>query len=133
MVGVAQSALAVLFAKPLISIYNSDPAVIAAGAWRLIIIASPYAIFGMADVLVGAIRGYGVPIAPMIINLLGTCGFRLLWIYFLDTSAVGVEWVYFAFPISWTLVKISLILFWIYLWRRDRMKWEAARQKYAEL
>ncbi len=131
-VGVAQSALAVIFAEPLISIYNSDPAVIAAGAWRLVIIAAPYAIFGMADVLVGAIRGYGVPIAPVIINLLGTCGFRLLWIYFLDTSAVGVEWVYFAFPISWTLVWISLILFWIHLWRRDRMKWEAARREYAD-
>lgn len=53
--GVAQSALAVCFAHPLISIYNSEPAVIAAGAQRMAIIAAPYAVFGMADVLVGAI------------------------------------------------------------------------------
>lgn len=129
--GVTQSALAVFFAEPLISIYNSDPAVIAAGAWRLGIIAALYAIFGMADVLVGAIRGYGVPIAPVIINLLGTCGFRLLWVHFLDTSKVGVEWVYCAFPISWTLILVALGVFWMHLWHRDRAKWEAAQQKYA--
>lgn len=128
--GVIQSALSVLFAEPLISIYNSDPAVIKAGAWRLGIIAAPYAIFGMADVFVGAIRGYGVPIAPVIINLLGTCGFRLLWVHFLDTSRVGVEWVYYAFPISWTLILTALSLFWIYLWRRDHAKWDSARQRY---
>ncbi|MCQ5130963.1 MATE family efflux transporter [Butyricicoccus faecihominis] len=117
--GVTQSALADIFARPLISIYNSDPAVITAGAERLVIMATPYVIFGCADVLVGAIRGYGYPIAPVIINLLGTCGFRLLWISLLDTSKVSVHWVYMSFPISWVLISLALIPFWIYLRRRE--------------
>ena len=130
--GVAQSALAVCFAHPLISIYNSEPAVIAAGAQRMAIIAAPYAVFGMADVLVGAIRGSGVPIAPVVINLLCTCAFRLLWIHFLDTGKVGVAWVYSAFPITWVLLFVALSVFWLFLWRRDRGKREAAKQKFQE-
>ena len=87
-IGVSLSALTVLLAHPLIGIYNGDPAVIQAGAERLYIVASVYVIFGIADVFVGAIRGCGVPIVPVIINLLGTCAFRLLWIAWLDTSWV---------------------------------------------
>ncbi|MGN1008204.1 MAG: MATE family efflux transporter [Butyricicoccus sp.] len=127
--GIAQSALTVCFAEPLIRIYNSDPAVIAVGARRLCVMAAPYAIFGMADVLVGAIRGYGVPIAPVIINLLGTCGFRLLWIHFLDTSKVGVQWVYSAFPISWVLLCAALAAFWLFLRYRDRAKFHPVLER----
>lgn len=118
--GLVQSALAVCLAEPLVGIYNQDPVVVAAGARRMVIIAAPYAIFGMADVLVGAIRGYGVAIAPVVINLLGTCGVRLLWVHFLDTSRYGVEWVYRAFPVTWVIIFVALGAFWLILWRKDR-------------
>ena len=117
-IGVSLSALTVLLAHPLIGIYNGDPAVIQAGAERLYIVASVYVIFGIADVFVGAIRGCGVPIVPVIINLLGTCAFRLLWIAWLDTSWYGVEWVYISYPISWMLILIALVPFWFHLRRK---------------
>lgn len=117
-IGVSLSALTVLLAHPLIGIYNGDPAVIQAGAERLYIVASVYVIFGIADVFVGAIRGCGVPIVPVIINLLGTCAFRLLWIAWLDTSRYGVEWVYISYPISWVLILVALVPFWFHLRRK---------------
>ena len=117
--GVSQSALAVEFSHQLVSIYNSEPAVIAAGVQRLRMVASLYVIFGAADVLVGAIRGYGIPIVPVIINLLGTCVFRLIWIGLLDTDAVGVGWVYLSYPVSWTIIAFVLALYWLHLRRRE--------------
>ena len=111
-IGIGLSALTVLLAHPLVGIYNSNPAVIQAGAERLYIVASVYVIFGVADVLVGAIRGCGVPIVPVVINLVGTCLFRLAWIAWLDTSRYGVEWVYFSYPISWVLILIALVPCW---------------------
>ena len=119
-IGISLSALTVLLAHPLIGIYNSDPAVIQAGAERLYLVASVYVIFGVADVFVGAIRGYGVPIVPVIINLLGTCAFRLAWIAWLDTSRYGVEWVYASYPISWVLILVALVPFWFHLRHRER-------------
>ena len=130
--GAGMAAIAVLFADPLLSIYTSDPDVIAAGAYRLVIMVVPYAIYGMADVLVGAIRGSGVPIAPVIINLLCTCVTRILWVSVLDTSTHGVQWVYYAFPVTWVLLFTVLSVFWAHLCHRNRDKRNAARLKYQE-
>lgn len=117
--GIAQSVLVVWFSHPLVSIYNNEAVVIEAGAVRLAVVASTYVIFGVADVFVGAIRGYGAPIAPVIINLLGTCAFRLVWIGLLDTSRVPVEWVYLSYPISWVLILLALIPCWVHLRRKE--------------
>ena len=119
-IGISLRALTVRLAHPRIGIYNSDPAVIQAGAERLYLVASVYVIFGVADVFVGAIRGYGVPLVPVIINLLGTCAFRLAWIAWLDTSRYGVEWVYASYPISWVLILVALVPFWFHLRHRER-------------
>lgn len=125
--GVAQSALAVALSHPLVGIYNSDPAVVQAGAVRLACVASLYVIFGVSDVFVGGLRGLGAAIAPVIINLLGTCAFRLIWVAVLDTSRVGVEWVYLSYPISWTLILLALAPFWAVLRRRQRLRRQASR------
>ncbi len=118
-IGLALSTIAVVFAAPLIGIYNEDAAVIAAGVERLHIVASVYILYGMSDVFVGAIRGHGVPIVPVVINLLGAVAFRLVWIAWLDTSVYGVEWVYYSYPISWVLILAALAPFWIYLRRKE--------------
>ena len=46
----------------------------------------PYFIYGMADVFVGAIRGTGHALSPVISTLLCTCLLRILWTLWLDTS-----------------------------------------------
>ena len=116
--GVVQSALVSLFARQLVSIYNSDPAVIQAGAERVWTVVPFYVIFGIADVLVGAIRGSGSPVAPVVVNLLATCGLRLLWVRLIDTSRFAVTWVYASYPVSWTALLLILVGFWLHLRRR---------------
>lgn len=121
-IGMAQSGLSVLLAHPLIAIFNSDPAVIDAGVYRLYLVASLYFIYGVADVLMGAIRGCGVAVAPMMINLLCTCAYRLIWIAILDTNIVKIGWVYLSYPISWVLLVVVLIPFWIHLYRKLKIE-----------
>lgn len=127
-VGVIQSGLIVAFSEELVSIYNTDPAVIEAGSRRLWTVATFYVIYGMADVLIGAIRGYGMPLAPVIINLLGTCLFRIVWIGLLDTSYHPVEYVYLSYPLSWAIILVALSGFWFWLCRREQDK-SALRQQ----
>lgn len=119
--GILQSIVVIFFAPQLISIYNADPAVVAEGSLRLWTVATLYVVFGLADVLMGAIRGYGIPIAPVVINLLGTCVLRIIWIQLLDTSRYGVEYVYLSYPITWIVILVALSGFWIYLrWKEKR-------------
>ena len=120
--GIAQSAAVSAFARPLVSIYNNDPAVIQAGAERIWTVVPFYVIFGVADVLVGAIRGCGSPVGPVVINLLATCVLRLLWVHFLDTSAVSVAWVYASYPVSWAVLMLALAVFWLF--KRKKLRAE---------
>ena len=110
--------VACVFSQPLLRIYNQDPAVVAAGTVRLYIAVAPYIIFGLADVLTGAIRGCGSPVRPVVINLLCTCVFRLLWIAAINTDTMPVTWVYASYPASWLVLLIALAVCWLRLYRR---------------
>lgn len=109
-----------VFADLFIGIYNTDPAVIAEGVRRLHVIVSIYLIFGYSDVLVGMIRGYGISLAPVIINLVTTCVARVIWIAILDIPRVSPVWVYMSFPLTWVLLFTVLVVYWTRLRKRVR-------------
>ena len=69
--------LAVFLGDSLLGIYSPSTEVIAAGMARLKIICTVYALCGVMDVLVGALRGIGYSVVPMIVSLIGACGLRL--------------------------------------------------------
>ena len=92
--------------------------VLVAGVERLRIVAAPYIIFGLADVLTGAIRGCGSPVLPVVINLLCTCALRLAWIALIDTSTMPARMVYLSYPFSWLALLVVLLICWVHLYRR---------------
>jgi putative MATE family efflux protein len=106
--GVILGNLAVYFGHTLLGIYSSNPEVIAAGMVRLKIICTVYALCGMMDVLVGALRGIGYSIVPMIVSLVGACGLRLLWIatVFQIPQYHTLRVVYLSYPITWTITML---------------------------
>ena len=72
---------AYFFGKYLLSAYNNEAEVISYGLIRLSIISTMYFLCGLMDVMVGAMRGIGYSILPMIVSLVGACGLRIVWIY----------------------------------------------------
>ncbi len=97
--------MAVFFGETLLGIYSPSAEVIAAGMRRVRIICSVYALCGVMDVLVGALRGIGYSIIPMIVSLVGACGLRLLWIatVFKIPEYHSLSTVYISYPITWTI------------------------------
>ena len=71
---------AYFFGKYLLSAYNNEAEVISYGLIRLSIISTMYFLCGLMDVMVGAMRGIGYSILPMIVSLVGACGLRIVWI-----------------------------------------------------
>ena len=121
-VGVVLGNLAVIFGEQLLSIYSNNPEVIAAGMVRLGIISRTYALCGIMDVMVGALRGIGYSIMPMIVSLVGACGLRLLWIatVFRIPEYHRIETVYLSYPITWIITfTVHIICF---IWARHRVK-----------
>ncbi len=117
-IGLAVSWIVIGLSQPLISLYNSDPAVIEIGKQRLLYICSVYFICGMMDVLVGQLRGIGSSIIPMFVTLGGVCGLRVLWIYFVCPIYPSLECVYLSYPITWTITALGLLICYLITMRK---------------
>ncbi|MBE6837564.1 MAG: MATE family efflux transporter [Ruminococcus sp.] len=109
--------LCYIFGQPLLSIYSGSSKVIQAGMSRLSIISATYAICGIMDVMVGALRGIGSSVVPMIVSVVGVCGLRLVWIgtIFQVEDFHRIETVYWSYPVSWILTFVAHSLCFIYL------------------
>ena len=103
--GIVLGNLAVFLGDTLLGIYSPSTEVIAAGMARLKIICTVYALCGVMDVLVGALRGIGYSVVPMIVSLIGACGLRLLWVatIFKIPQYHNLTTVYLSYPITWTI------------------------------
>lgn len=114
-----------IFGEPVLGMYSDNPMVIQAGLKRLSIICTTYALCGMMDCMVGALRGLGYSVMPMIVSLLGACAFRMAWIFifFQIDRFHTIDTVYFAYPISWTLtVSVHMICFLV-IRKKLKKKW----------
>ena len=107
---IAMSTAICVFGRQLLSLYIPDsPEAIAYGLFRFYNVGSLYFLFGMMDVLSGAIRGMGSSLVPMVICLLGACGLRILWV-----MAVFPLWrtpggLFLCYPISWIVTLMALL------------------------
>lgn len=120
-VGVVMGNLVVLFGETLLGVYTSSEEAIASGMIRLGIVCSTYALCGIMDVLVGALRGIGYSIMPMIVSLVGACGLRLLWLatVFQIPEYHVQETIYISYPITWTItLTVHAICF---IWARHKI------------
>ena len=115
-VGLVMGNAVYLFGRPLLGLYTDSAVVVEAGLKRLSVVCTTYALCGMMDVMVGALRGLGYSVMPMIVSLLGACAFRIVWIAFLFTIEQfhTICTIYYTYPISWTLtVSVHIICFLI--------------------
>ncbi len=114
--GVVFAVIYNVFSYELIDLYTNSEEVIKAGVTRLVIIATAYFLAGMMDVVVGAIRGLGYSVVPMIVSVFGICIFRVFWIFciFSQEQYHTIESIYYSYPISWILtLSVQLICYMV--------------------
>ena len=109
-IGCSMGVLGVIFKEALIGIFSTDPAVIEVGALRLTMILPTYFLCSLMDVTGGQLRGMGKSFLPMIVTLLGACGLRILWIFTFYPTNPTLEFLYWAYPISWGITFIVLFV-----------------------
>ena len=98
--------------RTLLGLYTEVSAVIDYGMIRMRVIMTTYLLCGIMDVLCGSLRGLGYGILPMIVSLLGACGFRVLWIYTVFAAHHDLTILYVSYPISWALTaSVHLLSF----------------------
>jgi putative MATE family efflux protein len=103
-----------LLGTPLLSIYSSDPAVIAAGKVRLFWVSGPYFLCGIMEILCGVMRGLGYAITPMVVSLSGACLFRIIWILTIFAWMPSIPMLLVSYPITWILTCCIHVVTYLY-------------------
>ena len=109
-VGFSIGVLAYGAGTSLLSIYSSDPEVIAYGMTRLQIIGLTYFTCGIMDTMVGSIRGIGYSVLPILVSLTGACLFRIIWIFTIFQWSHTLLTLYISYPASWVLTATAHIV-----------------------
>ena len=106
--------LAALFGHSLAGIYApGEEEVIAQAMVRLRYVCIPYCLCGVMDTMVGALRGVGYSVVPMVVSLLGACGLRLVWVATVFQSYHTPAVLYFSYPVSWAVTAGAHIVFFL--------------------
>lgn len=119
-----------VFGDKLLLLYASGEninAVIAAGVARLSIISATYVLCGLMDVGCGILRGMGKAIQPMVVSLLGSCVFRIVWVQTVCEWFPGqIMVLYISYPISWIVTAGVHYICCFYFYRRLMNKYRSA-------
>lgn len=102
----------ILFRKPLLSLYISEPNALQAGYTRIIYMLSLYFIYGSVEAGQGLLRGLNKSIQTTIISILGIGISRIVWIELVVPKSPRLETIFISYPISWLLTG-SVYLFLI--------------------
>ena len=113
---------AYFFGKYLLSAYNNEAEVISYGLIRLSIISTMYFLCGLMDVMVGAMRGIGYSILPMIVSLVGACGLRIVWIYTVFVKFRTLDILFISYPVTWTITFLSHLVCYYIVTRKYKDK-----------
>ena len=117
--GVTLGLLSCVFGPQMLSLFSTDPAVIAAGMERQVIVCAPYFLCGVMDVMTGALRGIGYSLLPMIVSILGACAFRLFWVFTIFAAYPTLTCLMLSYPVSWLLTFSVLLVIFLVLWKRS--------------
>ncbi len=103
------SGLILLFGHPLLSIFNTDPDVIAAGQIRLGYMFAAYLFSFTQESLSGYLRGFGVSFIPAACAVIGICGVRLTWIFTVFRQTPSFATVMQVYPVSLGITTLVIL------------------------
>lgn len=107
-----------IFRYPFLSLFTNDSAVIEAGSIRLSIMALSYALSAFMDCTTAASRGLGYSTVPTIIIIMGSCVFRVIWIYTIFAHFHTIASLYLLFPCSWILTATAEIIYFRKIYKK---------------
>lgn len=99
-----------LFGREFLSLFANDEAVIEAGLQRTRIMCFSYAVSAFMDSSIAACRGIGKSLVPTVIVIMGSCVFRVVWIYTVFAYFHTIPSLYLLYIFSWTITAIAEII-----------------------
>lgn len=111
-----------VFGRPLLGLYSSDPEVIELGMLRMNVMMIVYFTCATMNVYPGLTRGMGYSILPMICTLIGACLMRIVWLATFFAWNPTVNMLFACYPVTWTLAGLGQVGCFFYARRQIRKR-----------
>lgn len=120
-IGAALGLSLVVFGQAFLSLFTTEPAVAEAGMQRLLVMGLSYPISAFMDCTIAASRGLGRTIVPTFIVIMGSCVFRVIWVYTVFAFFGTLLSLYLLFVCSWTITAIAEGIYFVHIYK-EQMK-----------
>ncbi len=112
------SMLLVAFGTTFLGLFTRDSGVVEAGLIRLKVMGYSYAFSALMDCTIAASRGLGASVVPTVIVFLGSCVFRIIWVYTVFAYFHTIRSLYLLYIFSWTITGVAELIYFLHLYRR---------------
>ena len=119
-VGATFGILLLTFGRQFLGLFATDEPVIQAGLERIRIMWFSYMIAPFMDCTIAASRGIGKSGVPTVIVILGSCVFRVIWVYTIFAYFHTVPSLYLLYTFSWILTGVAEIIYFTVSFRKIR-------------
>ncbi|MBS7315299.1 MAG: MATE family efflux transporter [Clostridiaceae bacterium] len=119
-IGAALGLLLVLFGRQFLALFTTESAVIDAGMARLTVMGCSYALSAFMDCTIAASRGLGKSFVPTVIVILGSCVFRVIWVYTIFAYFHTITSLYLLYAFSWGITSVAEIAYFVHCYRKTQ-------------
>ncbi len=117
--GIVLGLLLVMFGREFLFLFTTEAAVAEAGMNRLTVMGFSYAISAFMDCSIAASRGLGKSLIPTVIVIMGSCVFRVVWVYTVFAYFGTIHSLYLLYAFSWSITAIAEIIYLAYCYKRQ--------------
>ena len=118
-VGAVCGLLLLFFGRSFLGLFANETAVIDAGMQRLRIMSFSYVVSPLMDASIAASRGLGRSVAPTVMVILGSCVFRVIWIYTIFAYFHTITSLYLLYMFSWILTGVAEYIYFRITYKRN--------------
>lgn len=108
-----------IFGTQFLSLFTTEQAVIDAGMKRLGIMGFSYCISAFMDATIAASRGLGKSVVPTIIVIMGSCVFRIIWVYTIFAYFKTIPSLYLLYVFSWSITAIVEMIYFKVIYHKQ--------------
>lgn len=118
-IGAVMGLLLVVFGRQFLALFTADAAVVEAGMARLTVMGFSYAVSAFMDCTIAAARGLGKSLVPTVIVILGSCVFRVAWVYTIFAHFGTITSLYLLYVFSWGITSVAEIFYFAVCYKRQ--------------
>ena len=111
-------AVCTVFSEQVVGLFNTDPDVIKWGSLLMRVELIGYMIYIPSEVFLGCSRGMKHAGVPTILNFIGICATRIVWVLFIFPLNREVWMLYLCYPVSWTISTILQGSYYLHIRRK---------------